>query len=157
MKTKFLFIALITLFATCSEPKEQSKKVEKTPETSSPIEMEEDLVEIKDNIFTEYYPGKKAIKFRGEQDKDGFRHGIWLYYSEKGEELSMTNYEHGVKEGHSIVKYPNGAIHYTGEYKKDKPVGLWKTYDISGKIVSTKDYGVSTKDGLSTKDYNKTK
>ena len=52
----------------------------------------------------------------------------------------MTNYENGVKQGHSIVKYPNGGIHYKGEYKDDKPVGVWKTYDNAGKILSVKDY-----------------
>ena len=96
-----------------------------------------------DNIFTEYYPGKKAIKFRGEQDEEGRRNGVWLYYSENGEELSMTNYEHGIKEGHTMVKYPNGAIHYTGEYTNDQPSGVWKTYDAMGKLTSTKDYNKS--------------
>ncbi len=52
----------------------------------------------------------------------------------------MTNYEHGVRQGHSIVKYPTGAIHYTGTYTNDKPSGLWKTYDAQGKLVNTKDY-----------------
>lgn len=140
MKTNFLVIALIALLVSCSETEEKDKKLEEPQETESPIEIEEDLIEIKDNIFTEYYPGKKTIKIRGEQDKNGFRHGIWLFYSEQGVELSMTNYEHGIKEGHSIVKYSNGSIHYTGKYHNDKPVGIWKTYDISGKLVSTKDY-----------------
>ena len=76
MKTKFLFIALIALFASCSETKKEAKKIE---EKAPVIEMEEDLVEIKDGVYTEYYPGKKAVKFQGEQDKDGFRHGIYLF------------------------------------------------------------------------------
>lgn len=143
MKKLFFFIALTTLAASCSETKKEDKSEKKVEEKAPTIEMEEDLIEIKDGVYTEYYPGKKAVKFRGEQDKDGFRDGVWHFYSEQGEELSMTNYEHGIKEGHSIVKYPNGAIHYTGEYKKDKPIGIWKTYDVSGKLASTKDYGKS--------------
>lgn len=136
MKTKILFIALITSLVSCSET-----EIEKEDTTQKTVIEEENLVEIKNGVFTEYYPGKKAIKFQGQQDKDGYRNGIWHYYSETGTELSMTNYEHGVKQGHSIVKYPNGAIHYTGEYKNDKPIGLWKTYDEAGKLASTKDYG----------------
>lgn len=138
MKKIFIFITLIVPFVSCKEEVKQEKK--KVEEVAPIIELEEDLIEIKDNIYTEYYPGKKAIKFRGEQDEKGLRNGVWLFYSEKGEELSMTNYEHGIKEGHSMVKYPNGAIHYTGEYKEDKPIGVWKTYDPSGKLSSTKDY-----------------
>jgi antitoxin component YwqK of YwqJK toxin-antitoxin module len=138
MKKIFFFITLTVLFVSCKEEDKQEKK--KVEVVAPIIEMEEDLVEIKDNIYTEFYPGKKAIKFRGEQDEKGLRNGVWLFYSEKGEELSMTNYEHGIKEGHSMVKYPNGAIHYIGEYKNDKPVGIWKTYDATGKLSSTKDY-----------------
>jgi len=137
MKTKLIFIGLIAVLISCKE--EITEPVEKK-EKKETVELEENLVEIKGDIFTEYYPGKKAIKFQGRQDKDGFRDGIWLFYSESGIELSMTNYEHGVRQGHSIVKYPNGGIHYTGEYKDDKPAGIWKTYDTAGKMVSTKDY-----------------
>ena len=79
MKTKLLFIALITTLVSCSEP--EVKEKEKIEKTETVIE-EEDLVEIKDGLFTEYYPGKKAIKFQGRQDNDGFRDGIWLFYSE---------------------------------------------------------------------------
>ncbi|MEJ6616697.1 MAG: hypothetical protein QNL61_07275 [Crocinitomicaceae bacterium] len=134
MKTKILFITLITILVSCSEP--EKKENEKT----EAVIQEEDLIEIKNGVFTEYYTGKKAIKFQGRQDKDGLRDGTWLFYSEAGVELSMTNYEHGVKQGHSIVKYPTGAIHYMGEYKDDKPVGIWKTYDSAGKVASVKDY-----------------
>ena len=137
MKTILLFIILTTVLFSCKE--DEKVPAEKKDDTETVIE-EENLVELKDGLFTEYYPGKKAIKFQGRQDKDGYRDGIWLFYSESGVELSMTNYEHGVRQGHSIVKYPSGAIHYTGEYTNDKPSGIWKTYDTAGKLASTKDY-----------------
>ena len=141
MKTIFIYALIgFGLLTSCKDAPVEVTKDKKDKEAAPSIQLEEDLVEIKGNIYTEYYPGKKAVKFRGEQDKDGFRNGVWLYYSEEGEELSMTNYEHGIKEGHSIVKYPNGSIHYTGTYKNDKPVGIWKTYDVSGKLATTKDY-----------------
>ena len=62
-------------------------------------------------------------------------------FSETGNELSMTVYEHGTKHGHSIVKYPNGVLHYTGEYKDNEQIGIWKTYSIEGELVTTKDFG----------------
>ena len=100
-----------------------------------------ELIEVEENIFREYYPGKVHVKFEGPQDDKGERDGKWLYYSEEGIELSMTMYMHGKKHGHSIVKYPNGAIHYVGEYRNDKPVGVWKTYSVSGELTKEKDYG----------------
>lgn len=137
MKTLLLFIILTSVLFSCNE---EEKAPEEKKDTTEATIIEEDLVEIKDGLFTEYYPGKKAIKFQGRQDNDGYRDGIWLFYSETGIELSMTNYENGVRQGHSIVKYPSGGIHYTGEYKNDKPSGIWKTYDTAGKLASTKDY-----------------
>lgn len=138
MKTILLFIILTSVLFSCKEEEKTTEEKKDTTETAMP--EEEELIEIKDGLFTEYYPGRKAIKFQGRQDKDGYRDGIWLFYSETGIELSMTNYENGVRQGHSIVKYPSGAIHYTGEYKNDKPSGIWKTYDTQGKLVNTKDY-----------------
>ena len=137
MKIKCLFIGLIALLISCHEEIKEGDEIKDKTET---VVAEENLVELKDGLFTEYYPGKKMIKFQGRQDEKGYRDGVWLFYSESGIELSMTNYEHGVRQGHSIVKYPNGGIHYTGAYKDDKPAGIWKTYDTAGKVVNTKDY-----------------
>ena len=125
----FLFIAV-----SCTDKKvEDSNKKTKT----------EKLTEIKNGRFTEWYPGKKQIKFQGMLTKKGDRNGKWSFYSETGNELSMTVYVNGKREGFTIVKYPNGAIHYTGEYKNDKTVGVWKTYDEKGKLVTEKDFGYS--------------
>ncbi len=112
----------------CGEEAKTKKKV--APEN------EENLVEMKNGMYTEWYPGKKQIKFKGPQDENKKRHGIWKFYSETGNELSYTVYEHGLKSGYTIVKYPNGVIHYTGEYQNDKAVGVWKIYDPNGKLKS---------------------
>jgi antitoxin component YwqK of YwqJK toxin-antitoxin module len=123
----FLFIAV-----SCTDKKvEDSNKKTKT----------EKLTEIKNGRFTEWYPGKKHIKFQGMLTKKGDRNGKWSFYSETGNELSFTIYENGKREGFTVVKYPSGGIHYTGEYKNDKSVGIWKTYDEKGKLVTEKDFG----------------
>ncbi|TNF46752.1 MAG: hypothetical protein EP305_09965 [Bacteroidetes bacterium] len=131
---KYLLILFVAFaFISCSEEEEKKK-------TDDP-EVVEDLVEIKDGIYTEWYPGKKQIKYRGEQDDQSRRQGKWVFYAENGSELSITFYEHGLKEGFSIVKYPNGAIHYRGEYKNDQMVGLWTTFNEKGEVETEKDYG----------------
>lgn len=124
-----------------SESSEKTDSIA-TPETESIPSTEVGEVKIENNIYTEYYPGeKKRIKFQGEQDKNGKRHGKWLYFSEEALELSITNYIHGKRSGMSLVKYPNGNIHYTGEYLNDKTVGVWKTYSIEGIKTGEKNYG----------------
>jgi len=67
------------------------------------------LVEVKNGVFTEWYPGKKQIKFQGQQDKLGRRNGIWRFYGENGTELSFTEYQEGIRNGFTVVKYPSGV------------------------------------------------
>lgn len=130
-----LIIAACIALAACSDPKEDVK--DETTEVAEP----ENLIDIEGNLYTEYYPGRKKIRFQGTQDEEGKRHGKWSFYNEKGIEVSMTVYEHGLKHGHSIVKYENGAIFYLGEYYKDKQIGIWKTYKPNGELDTEKDFG----------------
>ncbi len=130
MKYLFMFCALSILVA-CGEEEEVKKIV---------IPEEEVLTEMKDGTFTQYYPGKKQIKFQGEQDKDGERHGIWYFYAENGVKISMTEFRHGKKNGVSLKRYPDGRVHYMGEYANDIQVGQWKTYDQAGKLVDSTNY-----------------
>jgi antitoxin component YwqK of YwqJK toxin-antitoxin module len=130
--TLILFVSL-TIFSCSRNEKTDEKATEK-------IEKVESLVEIENGIYTEYYPGRKQIKFQGEQDNMGNRQGKWTFYNETGIELSSTHYEHGKKHGASFAKYPNGVLHYIGEYENDKEVGIWKMYDENGNLATEKDY-----------------
>ena len=131
MKKIVFLLATLFLISACENNPE--KKNEKIPK--------EKLVEVKDGVFTEWYPGKKSIKYQGGQDELGNRDGKWTFYAENGTELSFTLYDHGKKEGFSLVKYPNGRIHYRGEYQNDEMIGLWSTYDEKGNLITEKEYG----------------
>mgnify|MGYP002632936757 CR=1 FL=1 len=131
-KIVFVFVTLFLIFG-CKNTTDN--KIDKK------IKIEK-LVEVKDGVFTEWYPGKKQIKFQGGQDELGNRDGKWTFYAENGTELSFTLYDHGKKEGFSLVKYPNGRIHYRGEYQNDEMIGLWSTYDEKGNLITEKEYGV---------------
>lgn len=120
----------VSLFSCNEDPK---------PVKKEKVEKPEDLVVIENGQFTEFYPGRKQVKFQGMQDENKQRHGKWTFYSETGTELSVTFYDHGKKHGHTIVKYPNGMLHYVGEYDHDKEVGVWQMYDQDG-VQTTKDY-----------------
>lgn len=93
----------------------------------------QDLITIKNGQYIEYYPGKKQIKFQGFLDDKEQRDGKWVFFGENGEELTITLYKNGKRHGHTIVKYPNGRLHYVGEYDMDKRTGEWKFYDETGK------------------------
>ena len=127
---KIILLTALMFFAlfSCSENQndQNSKDVDR-----------KDLVEIKDGHYTEWYPGKEHIKYEGEINKKGEREGKWNFYSEKGNVLSFTFYSAGKKNGHSLVKYPNGKVHYYGQYRDDKMVGEWVTFDLQGKRTIT--------------------
>lgn len=135
MKQFSLFI-LIILISACSAENEKS---------NTKAAKKEVLEEVINGVYHEWYPGKKQIKYKGGQDEKKQRNGVWTFYSENGNELSVTVYEHGIRQGFTVVKYPNGALHYRGEYKNDKPVGIWTTYDEKGKMLSEKNFGYPEK------------
>ena len=131
---KFTLFTILLFFAVVSCSENNESETNNKPKT-------EKLTELKNGFFKEWYPGKKQVKFQGKLNKKGDRDGKWSFYSETGNELSFTFYENGKREGFTVVKYPSGAIHYTGEYKNDKTVGIWKTYDEKGNLVNEKDLG----------------
>ena len=91
---KYIGILIILLsLAACSSNDDSNKNAKK-----------EVLVEVKNGVFTEWYPGKKQIKFQGSQDDLGRRNGIWRFYGENGVELSFTEYQEVVKNGFTVVK-----------------------------------------------------
>ncbi len=134
MKNIVILFWSLLLLVSCNDTPQPEQKKDVAPK-------KENLVDVRDGVFTEWYPGRKQIKFQGPQDEKMERHGKWSYYAPDGTELSFTIYEHGKKEGFTIVKHPNGRVHYRGEYKNDKPVGLWTTFDEQGKKVNEKDFG----------------
>jgi antitoxin component YwqK of YwqJK toxin-antitoxin module len=147
MKNIFCFTLYLVLISCSIEESESKTKIDSQASNNDTIDSidqmtvdKSELIEIEGNMYSEYYPGKKDLKFQGPQDEMGERHGKWLYFSENGDELSMTLYKNGKRHGHSIVKYPNGGIHYIGEYRENKQVREWKTYTIEGKLHEVKKF-----------------
>jgi len=126
-----LFICFVFILSSCGS----EDGVEENQNTTK-VETQEDLIERMPNMYREFYPGKKQIKVTGPLDKDGNRHGAWESYFENGIKNSATYYINGVREGHSIVYHPNGAVYYYGEYKNDQKSGLWKTFNEKGELIS---------------------
>lgn len=130
---KYIFIIALLFIGCKSEPADTKKETTTEP---TPLILESD------NMYTEYYEDGKQIKMTGAKTKDGKRDAIWKYFGEDGTLLSLTEYKDGVKNGFCIVYYSNGQINYRGEYKNDKKVGVWTTFDLeTGGILTEKDFG----------------
>ena len=133
MKTYFFIVLLLLGWVSCSS--------EEKPKRPTPLKSEfRPLVVDENGRYIKWYPGHKQMEISGRKNKEGKRVGVWKYFSENGVELSIVIYKDGKKNGHTVVKYPNGVIHYTGEYLDDEPVGVWKFYNEEGELTETKDY-----------------
>lgn len=108
------------------------------------------LIVRKDGQYIEYYPGHKQIKMKGREDANGKRTGIWKLYSPQGVELSVTVYTKGKKDGHIVVRHPNGIPNYVGEYLMDERIGEWRFYAETGELLETIYYDESTKESGAT-------
>ena len=127
----FLMFSMLFTAVSCGDSEE---------EKDAKMESKQELTEVKNGVFTEYYPGRKAIRIKGEQSDEGLREGRWSFFAENGKEMSYTYFKDGKKHGFSFNSYPNGTPYYYGEYWNDQMVGVWKTYDTEGN-VKEKDYG----------------
>lgn len=140
MKYAILLLSSLCLWSCSTDEENVVKEPIADEAVEAPVNRAE-LVEIRGKTYIEYYDAKKTkIKFQGDQDEEKRRHGKWIHYLENGNEASVTFYSNGVRNGHSIVKHTNGSLYYHGEYKDDKPVGIWKYYDENGKLTTEHDY-----------------
>jgi antitoxin component YwqK of YwqJK toxin-antitoxin module len=138
MKSYWIYIIFIFVLCACGEnASTESNKIN----SDTNVEDEADaksglyktgLIDTIDYQYQEWYPGRNQLKIGGMFDEQYKRHGKWVFYDKNGIELSMTTYTHNLKQGFSIVKYPNGVIYYRGEYNQDKKVGLWTFYNDKG-------------------------
>jgi antitoxin component YwqK of YwqJK toxin-antitoxin module len=135
MKNYIFYLTVILVIISCSDQVDKPK--ENTSDESPSIESLKDTI---NRQVSEWYQGKNQLKMTGQIDKNKQRHGKWVYYSQTGLELSMTTYTNGMKEGFSVVKYPNGIRHYRGEYRNDKKVGLWTFYNKEGEFAKEVNY-----------------
>lgn len=142
MRTKapILFLGFFSLILFACSDSEDEQSLNTKPITELDDRIEEDLIERMPNMYREYYPGKRQLKMAGPLDNEGRRHGAWESFYENGKKNSATYYINGVRNGHSIVYHPNGAVYYYGEYKNDEKAGLWKTFDEEGQLISEDEF-----------------
>ncbi len=88
---------------------------------------------IKEGIWTNYYPGKKiAEQITYERDK---RHGSWTQFYIDGSVKFKGNYIDGDKEGVFLAYHTNGNIEVKGSYKDSLKEGVWQHFDEENMLI----------------------
>lgn len=137
MVKHIIYLSLALSIFSCSEEKKETDDGLKAEQFEAELPL---IIEDENGRYTEWYPGREQIKIKGTIDKEGRKVGIWKLYTKQGVEQSITEYKEGKKDGISIVRHPNGTIHYKGQYEMDEPVGVWKFYDDQGQLIERKFY-----------------
>ena len=146
MKYIICTLTLITLFTSCKNDQSEketgikvsTKHIEKVIEVKQPEIVTQDDSELSGE-FIEKYPNGN-IKTEGWNNNDGKRDKTWYSYFDNGIKWSESNYKNGLKEGKSIVYYPNGKERYSGTYTADKKSGHWVFYNETGEIQKEENY-----------------
>jgi len=80
--------------------------------------------------------GIKVLKFNiGDNNYDKT-----MVYYKNGKPKQEKNYKNGYLEGNLISYWENGNVHTRGQYRHNKRIGTWETYNKKGKLVLSEDY-----------------
>lgn len=143
MKHILILTCAITLLISCNDNTVVDTEIKvssKNVVDPKPVnKKEQEFVNKATGSFIERYDNGN-LKTEGWRNTSGQRDGKWYAYYEHGPKWSELSYINGVKEGESIVYFPNAKPHYKGHYKNDKKVGTWTFYKEDGSIEGVKEY-----------------
>ena len=145
MKQILILAFTITLLMSCennttvnNDIQVSSKNVVLDKPVEKFVEKPVEMISTTGSFIERYDNGN--LKTEGWQNSSGQRDGIWYAYYENGPKWSELTYTNGIKEGESIVYFPNSKVHYKGHYKNDKKVGTWTFYNEDGTVQNEKKY-----------------
>jgi len=141
MKQLLTFAFSITLLMSCNDTVKPSNGIQvssKNAVIDKPVDKPVELNNPTGSFIERYDNGN--LKTEGWRNSSAQRHGIWYAYYEHGPKWSELTYNNGIKEGESVVYYPNAKVHYKGQYKNDVKVGTWIFYKEDGSLESEKEY-----------------
>ncbi|HON18425.1 MAG TPA: hypothetical protein PK990_04570 [Salinivirgaceae bacterium] len=136
MKKALQFFILGLLIHGCSHNIEY-RVVETYPSGKPKIEI--GIISNKDGILIEHYRElweTGGVKIKG-QLKNGKRDGKWESFYEKGAPWSVGFYTDGVRNGRSLIYYPNGVFMMNGYYKNDIKDSIWYNFSETGDTLQT--------------------
>lgn len=71
---------------------------------------------------------------------EGLRQGQGKQYYDSGVLMMECQYKDNLMDGPAKSYYPSGALKEEGSFAKGQKVGVWKTYNEDGDVVSTENY-----------------
>tara|TARA_X000000950_G_C13851450_1_gene634652 strand:+ start:518 stop:940 length:423 start_codon:yes stop_codon:yes gene_type:complete len=132
MKTSIIFLSLIFLFFSCSEPTT-------TDEVKENVEVNKTTGDqIPDGEFIQKYPSG-AVQIKGEMSNNE-RVDLWTAYYENGMKQSESTYQNGVLHGRTASFYTNGQVRYIGYFLGGQKDGKWEFYTEEGKFEKSEMY-----------------
>ncbi|KFA94359.1 toxin-antitoxin system YwqK family antitoxin [Archangium violaceum] len=88
--------------------------------------------------YASYFPnGKKSAE---GQYVDGFRTGLWTFYSEDGQVRGKTEFQGGNYHGKHVEYFPNGKQRLVEEFANGRRNGLAQEFSVDGKLVRQAQY-----------------
>lgn len=88
--------------------------------------------------YASYFPnGKKSAE---GQYVDGFRSGLWTFYSEDGQVRGRTEFQGGNYHGKHVEYFPNGKQRLVEEFASGRRNGLSQEFSEEGKLVRQAKY-----------------
>jgi hypothetical protein len=134
---------LAALLLACGAPDAAPPEDVPAPgKTAADTTAHEPVAEGNEDGIHEMRDANGVLIMRGEKI-GGLRQGGWESYFPDGTLRSKATFIDGKQEGPSIVFHENGAIFYTGWYRKGIPVQDWTFYDPDGTPVKLVRYGSS--------------
>ncbi len=132
MKTSIIFLSLIFLFFSCSEPKT-------TDDVKENVEVNKTTGDqIPDGEFIQKYPSG-AVQIKGEMSNNE-RVDLWTAYYGNGMKQSESTYQNGVLHGRTASFYTNGQVRYIGYFLRCQKDGKWEYYTEDGKFEKSEIY-----------------
>lgn len=137
---KITFLLIVVILTSCA--KKYEERIAETYPDGKPLRVQyftkDPANSYKAREVFYYQNGQKKVD--GEYNKDGKKHGKWIYWREDGKVWSEGYFYEGKDDGMRKTWHENGQKHYQGKYDKGTRVGIWKFWDESGKLVKEIDY-----------------
>lgn len=140
-----MYLFIIVILVSCG-PKLQERVIESYPD-GKPKHVQYFTPGTEENYLAKeilyYENGQK--KLNGHYNREGQKHGKWIYWREDGKKWSDGSFFEGKDDKLRQTWHENGARYYRGRYDKGTRVGVWKFWDENGKLVKEIDYNEENK------------
>ncbi len=114
-----------------------------------PIGVHREYSEDESVIDTKEFNESGNVISQGIMDEKGLKNEFWKFYYPNGAVHFEGNFNQSQRSGQWNFYYPNGKLEQTGNYRDGKTDGLWIWYYLDGNILREENYYLGKEDGMS--------